>query len=143
MSKGRVLFVCVQNSARSQMAQGLLRDIAPDSFEVDSAGLEPGTLNPLAVAAMDEIGIDISRHETTSVFDLFKSGRFYNYVITVCDQANAEKCPIFPSATERIAWSFEDPAAFEGTWEQRLEGARRVRDSIRDKIEQWVADLTD
>jgi arsenate reductase len=125
------------------MAEALLKDLAPDLFEVESAGLDPGTLNPLAVAAMDEIGIDISRNETRSVFNLYKSGKIYNYVITVCDQASAQKCPIFPGVAQKISWSLEDPAGFEGTWEHRLEATRRVRDSIKTTIEEWVAELID
>jgi len=142
MEKIKVLFVCVHNSARSQMAEALLKHLAPDQFEVDSAGLDPTTLNPLAVAAMDEIGIDISHKQTKDVFDVYISGELYNYVIALCDQERAQKCPIFPSAAERIDWSFDDPTGFEGTREQRLEATRRVRDSIKAKIEQWVAQLT-
>jgi arsenate reductase len=143
MEKIKVLFVCVHNAARSQMAEALLRHLAPDQFEVDSAGLDPTTLNPLAVAAMDEIGIDISHKQTKDVFDVYVSGELYNYVIAVCDLERAQKCPIFPGNAERIDWSFEDPAGFEGTWEDRLEATRRVRDGIKAKIEQWVAELTD
>jgi len=142
MEKIKVLFVCVHNSARSQMAEALLKHLAPDHFEVDSAGLDPTTLNPLAVAAMDEIGIDISHKQTKDVFDVYISGELYNYVIALCDQESAQKCPIFPGAAERIDWSFDDPAGFEGTREQRLDATRKVRDSIKTEIEQWVAELT-
>lgn len=142
MEKIKVLFVCVHNSARSQMAEALLRHLATERFEVDSAGLDPTTLNPLAVAAMDEIGIDISHKQTKDVFDVYISGELYNYVIALCDQERAQKCPIFPGAAERIDWSFDDPAGFEGTREQRLDATRKVRDSIKTKIEQWVAQLT-
>jgi arsenate reductase len=124
------------------MAEAILKHLAPDRFEVNSAGLDPTTLNPLAVAAMDEIGIDISHKQTKDVFDVYISGELYNYVIALCDEERAQKCPIFPGAAERIDWSFEDPATFEGTREQRLEATRRVRDSIQAKIEQWVAQLT-
>ena len=96
MQKYKVLFVCMHNSARSQMAEALLKNIAADEVEVESAGLEPGKLNPLAVAVMKEIGIDISENRNKSIFDFFKQGRRYHYIITVCDQAQAQKCPVFP-----------------------------------------------
>ena len=134
-----VLFVCIHNSARSQMAEAFLNALCPDDFAAESAGLEPGTLNPLAVAAMGEAGIDISRNATKSVFELFKSGRLYAYVVTVCDETSAERCPIFPGATQRLHWSFPDPGALEGSWDERLEQTRRIRDQIRSKIEEWCA----
>jgi arsenate reductase len=142
MEKIKVLFVCVHNAARSQMAEAILKHLAPDRFEVNSAGLDPTTLNPLAVAAMDEIGIDISHKQTKNVFDIYVGGELYNYVIALCDLGRAQKCPIFPGNAVRIDWSFEDPAGFKGTWEQRLDATRRVRDSIKMRIEQWVAELT-
>lgn len=134
----RVLFICIHNSARSQIAQAYLKQIAGDRFEVESAGLEPGTLNPLAVKAMREAGIDISRNTTQSVFDLFKSGKRFQYVISVCDDASAERCPIFPGVTTRMSWSFADPSAFTGTERERLEQTIRVRDEIRERIRRWV-----
>lgn len=136
----KVLFVCVHNSARSQMAEALLKHLARDRFEVESAGLEPGTLNPLAVEAMKEVGIDISQNTTKSVFDLYKQNRLYDYVIAVCDESQAQRCPVFPgtTATRRIHWSFDDPASFKGTWEERLEQTRQVRDKIKQQIKQWV-----
>jgi arsenate reductase len=141
MSKEKVLFVCVHNSARSQMAEALLNRLAGDRFEAESAGLEPGQLNPLAVEVMKEIGIDISGNRTKSAFDLFKEGRLYAYVITVCDETSAEKCPIFPGITQRIHWSFPDPSSFTGTWEERLEKTREVREAIRKKIEEWLKEM--
>jgi arsenate reductase len=138
MKKKRVLFVCVHNSARSQMAEAFLKDLAGDRFEVQSAGLEPGTLNPDVVAVMKEIGIDISQNQTKSAFDLYKKGALFDYVITVCDQASAEKCPIFPGITKRLHWGFPDPSSVEGTHVERLETIRRIRDEIRQKIESWV-----
>ncbi len=139
MIKHRVLFVCVHNSARSQMAEELLRKIAGDRFDVESAGLEPGTLNPYAVAALREVGMDISGKETVSAFDLLKQGRYYTYVITVCDETSAETCPIFPGCRERFHWSFPDPSKFTGTDEEILTRVREVRDQIGDKITEWVA----
>ena len=138
MIKHRVLFVCVHNSARSQMAEELLRKIAGDRFDVESAGLEPGTLNPYAVAALREVGMDISGKETVSAFDLLKQGRYYTYVITVCDETSAETCPIFPGCRERFHWSFPDPSKFTGTDEEIMTRVREVRDQIKDKIAEWV-----
>jgi arsenate reductase (thioredoxin) len=138
MSKDKVLFVCVHNSARSQMAEALLNSMAGDRFEAESAGLEPGILNPLAVEVMKEIGIDISRNKTKSAFDLFKEGRLYTHVITVCDETSAEQCPFFPGITTRLHWSFADPSSFTGTWEERLEKTRQVREAIREKIADWI-----
>ena len=136
--KIRVLFVCIQNSARSQMAESLLKMIGGDRFESHSAGLEPGTLNQLAVEAMREVGADISANQTKSVFDFFKKGVLFDYVVTVCDDTSAEKCPIFPGITRRLHWSFEDPAASAGSYEEKLEKTRKIRDEIRDAVEAFV-----
>lgn len=139
MNKAKVLFVCIHNSGRSQMAEALLRHLGGDRFEAESAGFEPGTLNPLVVASLKEIGIDISQAKTKSVFDLFKQGRMYQYVVTVCDESNAEKCPLFPGLVrERMHWSFKDPAGFQGSPEERLAKTRVVRDEIKAKIEAFV-----
>jgi len=123
------------------MAEALLNDACPGEFEAESAGLDPGTLNPLAVAAMREIGIDISAKLTKSTFDLFKSGRLYSYVITVCDEASAERCPIFPGNARRLHWTFPDPAALEGTWKERFAGTRAIRDAIHAKIQAWCQEV--
>jgi len=138
MLKKKVLFVCIHNSGRSQMAEELLRKLAGDRFEVESAGFEPGKLNPVVVEVLKESGIDISVKETQAVFDLFKLGRFYSYVITVCDEASAERCPIFPGVTKRLHWSFTDPSKFEGSWEEKLAKTRAVREEIRQKIAGWL-----
>ena len=135
----KVLFVCTHNSARSQMAEGILRHIAGDRFEAFSAGTEPGSLHPLAVHAMAEIGIDISGQSSKSV-DPFVGERF-DFVITVCDQAR-EACPIFPGADRQIHWSLPDPAAVQGTEEERLDTFRRVRDEIAACIQRFVEDAT-
>ena len=119
------------------MAEAWLNRLCPEHFEAHSAGLEPGALNPLAVEAMREIGVDISGKKTQSVFDVFKSGQLFSYVITVCDESSAERCPIFPGATKRLHWSFPDPAAITGSHEERLNGARKIRDQIRARIEMW------
>ncbi len=139
--KKKVLFICIHNSARSQMAEAFLNQICGDVFEAQSAGLEPGKLNPLVVEAMREIGIDISGNPTKSVFDTFKSGQMFSYVITVCDEASAERCPIFPGITQRLHWSFPDPSAFQGTPEERLARTREVRDLIQAKVKEWCAEV--
>ena len=138
--KKRVLFLCIHNSARSQMAAAFLKQVTGDRFDVESAGLEPGKLNPLAVAAMRDAGIDISGNPTQSVFDLFESGRRFDYVISVCDAASAERCPVFPGVATRMNWSFADPSAFKGTDAERLMKTIVVREEIRAKVRQWAAE---
>lgn len=139
--KREVLFVCVGNTARSQMAEAFLNSICPDDFAAESAGLDPGTLNPLAIAAMREVGIDISGNGTKSAFDLFKAGRLYSYVITVCDETSAERCPIFLGTARRLHWSFADPASLQGAWEERLAKTREIRDAIRAQILAWCEQM--
>lgn len=131
----RVLFLCTHNSARSQMAEGLLRFLGKDRFDVLSAGTAPGNVHPLAVRAMNEIGIDIST-ATSKHVDQF-AGQDFAYVITVCDQAN-ESCPIFPGDTKRIHWSFPDPSAATGSEEERMAAFRRVRDELRGRLRSWI-----
>ncbi|MGA9020047.1 MAG: arsenate reductase ArsC [Candidatus Cybelea sp.] len=136
-----VLFVCIGNTARSQMAEAFLNRICADDFAAESAGLEPGTLNPLAIAAMREVGLDISANETKSAFDLFKAGRLYSYVVTVCDETSAERCPVFPGSARRLHWSFADPASFQGPWEERLAKTREIRDAIQARILAWCEEV--
>ncbi len=140
MDKQKVLFVCVHNSARSQMAEAFLKQMAGDRFEVESAGLEPGKLNPVVVEAMKEAGIDISQNKTKSAFDFYKQGKRYDYVVTVCDESQAGKCPVFPGnvLTKRIHWSFPDPSGFQGTPQEKLEFTRQVREQIKAKISEWL-----
>lgn len=140
MTKPKILFICVHNSARSQMAEAFLNDICGAEFEAQSAGLEPGTLNPLVVEVMREAGIDISQNGTQSVFDVFKSGQLFTYVITVCSEAEAGGCPIFPGPTKRLHWPFPDPSKVEGTRNEKLEEIRQIRDAIQAKIEQFCAE---
>ncbi len=137
--KKKILFVCIHNSARSQMAEAFLNKICGDSFEAHSAGIEPGKLNPVVVEAMREVGIDISGNKTKGVFDMIKSGRIFSHVITVCDETSAERCPIFPGVTTRLHWGFADPSSFKGTKEEVLGRTREVRDTIKAKIEEWCA----
>jgi len=136
MKKIRVLFLCVHNSARSQMAEALLKKIAGDRFEVFSAGLEPGKLNPLAVKVMDELKIDISKNRTKSVGEFLQ--RELDYVITVCDQSNAQRCPFFPGDVKRLHWSFPDPSGLTGSEEEKLVETRKIRDAIHRKVKEFV-----
>ena len=137
MAKQQVLFVCVHNSARSQMAEAWLNHFGGEQFEAESAGLSPGTLNPLVVKVMQEVGIDISHKKTQAVFDLFQTGRLFKYVITVCDETSAEKCPIFPGITTRFHWSFPDPSTLTGTEAEKLAQTREIRDLIKAKVANW------
>ncbi len=136
----KVLFVCIHNSARSQMAEAFLNKYGEGKYQAESAGLEPGKLNPNVVKVMQEVGIDLSKKGTQGVFNLFRKGALYNAVITVCDQASAEQCPIFPGKVKRIAWSFEDPSAFKGTEEEILEQTREVRDEIKFAIQDFITE---
>lgn len=132
MAKPRVLFLCTGNSARSQMAEGLLRQLAGDRFEVLSAGTNPAGVNPLAIEVMQEIGIDISKHRSKNVREFL--GKPIEYVVTVCDRAK-ESCPIFPGTYKFLSWSLDDPAAISGTKEEKLLAFRRIRDEISRNIE--------
>jgi arsenate reductase (thioredoxin) len=134
----KVLILCTGNSARSQMAEGLLRHEAGDRCEVFSAGTHPTRVRPEAIAALAELGIDISGHRSKSVDEF--AGQAFDIVITVCDAAN-EACPVFPAETRRIHWSFEDPAAVEGSDEERLAAFRRIRDQIHQRLKSFAATL--
>lgn len=141
-AKTKVLFICIHNSARSQMAEAWLNKICGEFFEAHSAGLERGVLNPLAVAVMAEEGIDISGKKTQEVFDVWKSGRLlFTHVITVCDETSAERCPIFPGPANRLHWSFPDPSTVQGTHDDKLRAVRLIRDEIRHKIEEWCEEV--
>ncbi len=137
MDKTRVLFVCVHNSARSQMAEAFLNQHGGDRHEAHSAGIEPGSLNPNVVEVMKEKGIDISGNETKSAFDMYKKSMVFTYVITVCDVEAAERCPIFPGVVKRLHWSFTDPSSFTGSRDEILEKTR----AVRDEIEGYVIDF--
>lgn len=139
MQKTRVLFVCIHNSARSQMAEAFLNRMGGDRFEAQSAGLEPGKLNPIVVEAMKEIGIDISGNKTQGVFDLLKRGEHFGYVFTVCDEASGERCPIFPGSGKNIPMGFPDPSALAGTHDEKLQRTREIRDMIKVKIEEFIS----
>jgi arsenate reductase (thioredoxin) len=133
--KPRVLFLCTGNSCRSQMAEGFLRSLAGERFDVASAGTEPVPVNPGAIEAMSEVGIDISDHESKAVKALL--GQHFAYVITVCDRAS-ERCPIFPGVVKRLEWNFPDPAAVTGPEVERRQAFRRVRDQIADRIRDFL-----
>ena len=131
-----VLFVCTHNSARSQMAEGLLRHLGGERFAVYSAGTKATRVNPYAIKAMAEVGIDLSNH-TSDQIDQYKHQRF-DYVITVCDSAR-ETCPYFPAAKHQLHWSFEDPAAATGSEQQILQTFRRIRDQIEARIQEFLS----
>jgi arsenate reductase len=135
--KSTILFVCIHNSARSQMAEAFVNKLCADRFEAHSAGIEPGKMNPVVVEAMRERGIDISRNATKGVSEMLKSGKLFDYVVTVCDQANAERCPVFPGKSKRMHWGFPDPSAIPGTSDQKLQGTRAIRDQIEKCIQDW------
>ncbi|MBD3414955.1 MAG: arsenate reductase ArsC [Candidatus Aminicenantes bacterium] len=134
----RVLFVCVHNSARSQMAEAFLNHMGQNDFEAHSAGLKPTGLNSLVIKAMKEAGIDISKNKSKSVFELYKKGELFSYVITVCDDSAAQHCPLFPGVNKKMHWNFEDPALFTGTHEEIMKKVRKLRDQIRYRIEEFI-----
>ena len=142
MDKIKILFLCIHNSARSQMAEAYMKKYGAEKFLPESAGLEAGKLNPFAVEAMKEEGIDISGNTTKDVFDFFKEGRLYQYVITVCDEASAAACPIFPGIHKKINWSFPDPSQFTGTHEEKLQQTRQVRNQIKEAVLTFVKELS-
>ena len=141
MNKIHVLFLCVHNSARSQMAEAYLKKFGGDIFSVESAGLEPGRLNPLAVVAMQEDGIDISRNKTKDVFELHRMGHAFQYVVTVCDAKNSQRCPVFPGLHKKIAWDFEDPSSLQGSEEEKLERTRVIRDRIKQAVIKFISGI--
>ncbi|MGD8443875.1 MAG: arsenate reductase ArsC [Desulfobacterales bacterium] len=142
MDNIRVLFICGHNSGRSQMAEAFLNDIASDRIHVESAGLEPKPVNSLVVEVMREIGFDLSKAKSDSVFDFFKEGRLYDYVITVCDETAAGQCPVFPGITKRFHWPFMDPEALTGNHEEKLAALREIREQIRRKVSDWVKTIS-
>lgn len=135
--KQKVLFVCIHNSARSQMAEAFLNQMCGAEFRAYSAGLEPGKLNPIVVEAMREIGIDISGHQTKAVSQYIQSNTPFAYVITVCDDAAAERCPVWPGSGRRLHWGFPDPSALQGSSAEKLAKTREIRDAIQSKIHDW------
>jgi arsenate reductase (thioredoxin) len=136
--ENKVLFVCIHNSARSQMAEAFLNKYGKGRFIAESAGLEPGTMNPNVIKVMQESGIDLSQKGTQGVFDLIQTGVQYDVVITVCDGANAERCPVFPGNGKRIAWSFEDPSSLKGNPAEIMKHTRKIRDEIERAVQHFI-----
>jgi len=138
----KVLFVCVHNAARSRMAEALLRNFDSALFDVTSAGFEPQEVNPLAVEALAAVDLKLpTTAAQPSVFELFKAGRHFHFVIGVCDEEHGQKCPLFPGITQRLYWSFPDPSTFTGSHEEKLARVAELRDAIRTRIEAWVKSL--
>ncbi len=134
----KVLFVCIHNSARSQMAEAYLNLLGKGRFLAESAGLEAGTLNPLVVEVMKEDGIDISHHRTKTVQEMLAAKRNYDIVVTVCDKVRGEACPFFPGQSRRLHYEFADPSTLEGSFEDKLKKTREIRDFIRLSIQEFV-----
>jgi arsenate reductase len=141
-TKHKILFVCIHNSARSQMAEAFLAKYGGDLFTAESAGIEPGSMNPNVVTVMQETGIDLSGKTTQGVFDLFRKGMRYDAVVTVCDKEAAERCPVFPGNVKRIQWSFKDPSAFKGNPDEVLQQTRDVRDEIEAEVKDFVREAS-
>lgn len=139
--KIKILFVCIHNSARSQIAEALINKYYSDRFIAESAGIEPGNLNPLVVKSLLETGIDISNKSARSVDEVLRSGKEFDYVITVCEKEAAEKCPVFPGKGIKLQWSFPDPSKFTGTEEEKLDKIREVREKILTTIKGWIIDI--
>ena len=135
----KVLFVCIHNSARSQMAETFLNEVGKECFEAESAGLEPGKLNPVVVEAMQEVGQDISGNTCDAIKDFLPRANEFAYVVTVCDETSAERCPTFPGNVKRLHWDFPDPSALKGPTDEKLASTREIRDLIRARIEQWLS----
>jgi arsenate reductase (thioredoxin) len=138
----KVLFVCVHNAARSRMAEALLRARGGDRFEVTSAGFEPHEANPLVVEALAKIGLSLpTTRSQPSVFQLFKGGAHFHYVVSVCDDAHGQKCPLFPGVNKRVSWSFPDPSTFTGTYDEKLARVIEVREAIGRRLDDWLETL--
>jgi arsenate reductase len=139
--KQRVLFVGLNNAARSQMAEALLNHFYGDAFEAQSAGLVPLRVNLLAVEVMRQLRIDISRKKAKWVYDFIKGVKTFDHIITVCDEENAKRCPPFPDSPKRLDWSFPDPSKFHGSHKEQIARTRDLRNAIKKKIDQWCAQM--
>lgn len=133
-----IIFVCIHNSARSQIAEAYLKYFAGDRFKTFSAGLEPGNLNPLVVEVMNLDGIDISKNRTKSVIEFIDGDIKFDYVVTVCDETSAEKCPYFPGQQKRLHWGFKDPSSLDGNNDDKLKQTLQIRDQIKKKIKEFL-----
>lgn len=138
MRKQRIMFVCIHNSARSQMCEAFVRHYAAERFDVHSSGIEAGKLNPLVVRAMTEIGVSMDGQYAKPAKEYIDRHEVFDYVVTVCDESSAERCPMFPGKHQRLHWGFPDPSAIQGTDEEKLAGIRPIRDAIREKILAWL-----
>ncbi len=136
--KKKVLFICVHNSARSQMAEAYLKLLGEDQFETESAGFEPTVINPLVVKTMKEEGIDLSDKKTQDVYDLLKQSRFFGYIVTVCERARETQCPTFPGVAKKLHWDLENPEDFTGTDEEKLTKVRVLRNKIKKLVQQFI-----
>ena len=136
--KKKVLFICVHNSARSQMAEEYLRLLAGEQYEVESAGYTPTKINPLVVKVMREEGVDLSHKRTQDIYDLVKQSKFFGYVITVCERAKEMECPLFPGIHTRLYWDLENPEYFTGTKEEKLKKVRALRDKIKEMVKEFI-----
>jgi arsenate reductase (thioredoxin) len=141
MKKIEVLFICIHNSARSQMAEAFLNILGKDKFIAKSAGLVPGKLNSYVVEVMKEINIDISKNETKSVFYFYKTKKHFDYVIAVCDVLSKDQCPVFPNAKKVLHWDITDPSTFSSSNEENLKKIRTIRDEIKNHIEDFIKDF--
>ncbi len=137
MTKTKVLFVCTHNAGRSQMAEALLNKHGQPHFEAESAGIEPGSLNPVVIDVLKEDGIDISENQTKDVFEFYKQGKHFDYVITVCDAAS-EQCPFFPTQKSKMHWSFKDPSKFTGTPEEIKEQVKQLKEEMKKEISEFI-----
>ncbi len=140
MKKQKVLFVCIHNSARSQMAEAFLNRFCGERFEAKSGEIETGRLNPLVIEAMQEIAIDISRHQAKPASDFVESSELFDYVITVCDETSAERCPISPNGAKRLHWNFPDPSQAQGSHKEKLAQLRAIRDSRKTRVDEFCAE---
>jgi arsenate reductase len=140
MEKRRIMFVCIHNSGRSQMCEAFVKHYAPERFDVHSSGIEAGKLNPLVVAAMEEIGISMEGHYAKPAKEYIDRKEVFDYVVTVCDESSAERCPMFPGKHQRLHWGFPDPSAIQGTDEEKLVGIRPIRDAIHTRVKEWLSE---
>ena len=141
--KIKVLFICVHNSARSQMAEELLKKYGGDKFEVESAGFEPTVINPLVAKVLEEEGIDLTKKKTQSVFSLIKAQKFYGYVVTVCSRAKENECPIFPGMPMRLHWDLENPEDFTGSEEERIDKIKEQKEQIKQLVLDFINEYGD
>jgi arsenate reductase len=140
-NKIKVLFICVRNSGRSQIAEAYLKKIGGEKFEAESAGYKPEPINDMVLKVMEEDGFDLSSTKPQSAWDCFKDGKLYQYVITVCDRAHEEECPLFPKPFVQLHWPYPDPESFTGSEEEKMGQTRQLRDAIKERIEKFVEDI--